>query len=94
MWTFIKKLIPARIIVRSWYWVSIQEEMEEELEDIFLMMDIEDYECAKTFIADFHKKYNGMGMPFWVSETHAQICRAEAMLIVLSDPLIEEDANK
>ena len=91
MWTFIKKLIPARIIIRSWYWVSVQREMEEFLEDIFLMMDNEQYECAKTFISDFHKKYDGMGMPLWVGETHAQISRAEAMLAVLSHPLIEEN---
>lgn len=94
MWTFIKKLIPARIIIRSWYWVSVQREMEQFIEDIFLMMDNEQYECAKTFIADFHKKYDSMATPSWLIDTYSSIYRAEAMLIVLSDPLTEENANK
>jgi hypothetical protein len=91
MWTFIKKLIPARIIIRSWYWVSVQKEMEEFLEDIFLMIDNDAYIDAEVFINDFHKKYDGMRMPLWVGETHAQISRAEAMLAVLSHPLMEEN---
>ena len=94
MWTFIKKLIPARIIIRSWYWVEIENDMEEELKDIFFMLDIEDYETAKAFIADFHKKYDVMKKPYWLHEMHSQICRAEGMLAVLSHPLIEEEHGK
>lgn len=95
MWTFIKKLIPARIIIRSWYWIDVQKKMEKELKDIFLTIDMGGYEWAKTFIAEFRKKYDAVGMPLWLSlETHAQISRAEAMLACLSEPLIEEDANK
>ena len=93
MWTFIKKFIPARIIIRSWYWVEIENEMEEELKDIFFMLDIEDYKAAKTFIADFHKKYDVMKKPYWLNEMHSQICRAEAMLVVLSEPLTEENGK-
>lgn len=93
MWTFIKKLLPGRIIIRSWYWVEIENEMEEELRDIFFMLDIEDYETAKVFISDFHKKYDPMSKPYWLYEMHSQICRAEAMLVILSEPLTEENGK-
>lgn len=65
--------------------------MEEFLEDIFLMIDNDAYIDAEVFIKDFRKKYDGMGMPSWVGETHAQISRAEAMLACLSTPLTEEE---
>jgi hypothetical protein len=57
------------------------------------MLDIEDYETAKVFISDFHKKYDPMKKPYWLYEMHSQISRAEAMLAMLSEPLIEEDGK-
>ena len=94
MRAFIKKLLPGKIIIKSWYWIDVQKEMEKDLKDIFLTIDMEGYEWAKTFIAEFRKKYDAVGMPLWLSlETHAQISRAEAMLACLSEPLTEEDGK-
>ena len=74
--------------------MEIENEMEEELKDIFFMLDdIEDYETAKVFISDFHKKYDPMKKPYWLYEMYSQICRAEAMLVILSEPLTEENGK-
>lgn len=81
---WIKKLMPAKIEIRSLYWVSIQKEMDADLVVIFGKIDEDKYEDAKTLIEGFRQKWDGKKYPEWIEGTYAQICRAQSMVDFLN----------
>lgn len=89
----IKKIIPGKIVIKTWYWLEVQKQMVKDLESIFFTLEIEDYTSTEVLMEKFRKDYDPLlqGMPYWLAtEVHAQISRAEAMFACLSTPFTEE----
>jgi hypothetical protein len=81
---WIKKLIPAKIEIRSLYWVNIQKEMESDLESIFNKIDEDNYKDAKSLIEGFRHKWDGKKYPEWVWDTYAEWSKAQSMVDFLN----------
>lgn len=81
---WIKKLIPAKIEVRSLYWVNIQKEIDTDLVVIFNEIDQDNYTDAKILIEKFRHKWDGIKYPEWIWDTYSQISKAQSMIDFLS----------
>jgi hypothetical protein len=77
---WIKKLMPAKIEIRSLYWVSIQKEMDADLVVIFGKIDEDKYGYAKILIEGFRYKWDGKKYPKWILDTYSKISRAQSMV--------------
>ena len=78
---FILKLIPAKIIISSLYWLQINDEMDKELIIIFSLIDNDKYDEAEKLEKEFHEKWDGKYIfPEWVAETYSKIYKAGSMI--------------
>lgn len=80
---FLKLFIPGRIIFRSLYWVERERQMSRQLREIFSLIDEDRFAEAEALVAQFRRRWDGVRMPAWVSQTHASVSRAESMLNLL-----------
>lgn len=81
---FLKKIIPAQIIVRSLYWVEYEKNMENDLVSIFHEIDEGNLQKAQELINNFDTKYYGEILPEWVALKRCEIVRAQSMVNFLN----------
>ena len=85
MLKFLKKLIPVEIKIKSLYWKEKEVKIENELKNIFNLLDNDGYKGAEKSISQFNLKWeNSEIYPLWLYEKIAQISKAQAMFDFLN----------
>ncbi len=76
----IKKVIPAKIEIRSLYWVEHGKKMDSALSVIFEAIDNDRYSEANRLIDEFELEFSQSNVPNWIGEMYASIYRAKSMV--------------
>ena len=85
--TLIQKCIPAYIEVRSLYWVNYEKQIDDELSEIFKLIDEDKYTEAKALLEIFDKTHSQGMVPYWVALKLSESVRAGSMISFLECPL-------
>lgn len=90
---FLKKLIPIEIKIKSLYWKEKEDQIENDLKNIFNLLDNDDYDDVEKLISQFRLKWenNAETYPLWLYEKIAQISKAQAMFDFLNPNSLEEE---
>jgi len=75
-----KKLIPAYIKIKSLHTIEQEKILDEELGELFGLIDNDKYDKAKNVLSKLHEKYG---------DTVPELSKASAMLTFLTAPLID-----
>ena len=80
MLKFLKKLVPVEIKIKSLYWREKEVEMENDLKNIFNLLDNDNYDNVENLIDQFREKWESTEIyPLWLYQIFAQINKAESM---------------
>lgn len=81
------KFIPSSIKIKSLYWTRKGKEIDEDLKELFDLIDNDSYKSAKSLLEHLRLKWGEYesNYPFWFHKEYlVQFVKAETMLYFLT----------
>ena len=83
--TYLTKLIPFSIKIKSLYWVNKEKEINFDLSILFNLIDTDKYDEAEIKLETLKTKWYSIESPHWFQlEWLSKFAKAEAMLNFLT----------